>query len=172
MATTNRVGLKMISVQDMQISFLMKWVKNLILNKDAKWATFAYSEFNQMGGDLSIFHSDLEMNQMQGLSCLKNNFWRSVLRAWVQCNSNENVTDDVCFYSTRTVSVYVTTAILCLKVKLSIFCHHLFPPPPPHRSHEMSQRMLVTHFVVRSGLDWLKTGACPRVWPKRGFSHT
>ena len=32
---------------------------------------------------------------MQGLSCLKNNFWWSVLQVWVQCNSNENVTEDV-----------------------------------------------------------------------------
>ena len=32
---------------------------------------------------------------MQGLRCLKNNFWWSVIHAWVQCNSNLNITDDV-----------------------------------------------------------------------------
>ena len=54
-------GLKMIRIQDMQKTFLMKWVKRTILYKDAKWAAFAYCEFNQLGGDLSIFHSNLEI---------------------------------------------------------------------------------------------------------------
>ena len=88
-------GLKIISIQDMQKTFLIKWVKQRILYKDAKWAAFAYCDFNQLGGDLIIFHSNLEIKHMQGLRCLKNNFWQSVLHAWVQCNSNLNITDDI-----------------------------------------------------------------------------
>ena len=85
-------GLKIISVQDMQNSvFKTNGWKIFFLNKDAKWATFAFSEFNQPRGDLSIFHSNLELKQMQGLSCLKNNFWRSVLCAWATYLMNQGI---------------------------------------------------------------------------------
>ena len=88
-------GLKMISVQDMQNTFLIKWVKNLILHENTKWATIAYSELNRLGGDLSIFHSNVDYKKLKGLELIKNKFWKSVLHVWVEHNSNLNVTHDL-----------------------------------------------------------------------------
>ena len=85
-------GLKIISVQDMQNTFLIKWVKNLILPDNTKWATIAYSELNRLGGDLSIFHSNVDYKELEGLALIKNKFWKS---AWVEHNSNLNVTHDL-----------------------------------------------------------------------------
>ena len=84
----------MISAKDMQKVFQINWVKKLINQTNSKWAMIPYNEFNQLGGELSIFHSNLEFRDIKGLHLIKSVFWKSVLSTWVEVNSNENVVED------------------------------------------------------------------------------
>ena len=83
-------GLKMISAADMQSSFLIGWVKKILLHKEAKWATFPFHEFNKLGKDLSVFQGNIEIKEILGLNLINSNFWKSILKTWIEFNVNEN----------------------------------------------------------------------------------
>ena len=87
-------GVNMISAKDMQKVFQINWVKKLINQTNSKWAMIPYNEFNQLGGEVSIFYSNLEFRDIKGLHLIKSVLWKSVLSTWVEVNSNENVVED------------------------------------------------------------------------------
>ena len=85
-------GLNMIDISKMQDSFLLKWADRLINEENASWKAFPICYFRRVGG-LSAFKSTVKGNQFKGLGLIKNDFWRNVLKNWLN-HKNSSIEND------------------------------------------------------------------------------
>ena len=76
-------GLKMVSIIDMQNTFLIQWVKKITMNFDSKFVYLPMYYYGELGMDLSVFGSNISSKHFQGLHHIKSLFWRNVLCSWL-----------------------------------------------------------------------------------------
>ena len=76
-------GLKMINIKDMQNSFLLSWVSKLKNTIDEKWKRKTIEEMSKLGNNLQCFNANVDSKQFKGINLVKNQFWKSVLKCWL-----------------------------------------------------------------------------------------
>ena len=109
-------GLNMINMHDFQNSFLLKWGCNLNNDNYEHWKAFPESYFKNIGG-LSVFRSKIDFKKINGISEVKSKFWKRVLQAWIENNSNEDILSK---YDTINNNKYLTINNNPISVKHAI----------------------------------------------------
>ena len=76
----------MVSIIDMQNTFLIQWVKKITMNFDSKFVYLPMYYYGELGMDLSVFGSNISSKHFQGLHHIKSLFLEKcvVFMAWFQ----------------------------------------------------------------------------------------
>ena len=86
-------GIKMIDIRTMQLSFILKWAVNIFTVKDKDKSTFIatqmYACFGQKG---ECFYSNVRSKEFEGLDEIQSEFWKLVLKTWLDNNTNHHRT--------------------------------------------------------------------------------
>ena len=73
----------MVSIIDMQNTFLIQWVKKITMNFDYNFVYLPMYYYGELGMDLSVFGSNISAKHFQGLHHIKSLFLRNVLCSWL-----------------------------------------------------------------------------------------
>ena len=80
-------GLNMISIADMQKSFLLAWVTKLMQLGYEKWKAFPHYIFSQLGKWFYCFKSNASSKMFWGSERTKFYFWKQLLMLWLDNKS-------------------------------------------------------------------------------------
>ena len=94
-------GLKMINVLDVQTSYLLKWVKQLVLPGNGSFRVIPQFYFDKLGKEGSVFNSSISSEAFIGLDLIKSKFYKKLLLIWLKSNSNNCKTNDNLFNNSR-----------------------------------------------------------------------
>ena len=83
-------GLEMISFSDFQNSFLISWAKKFLDDDDNN--LFITSVFFQPIGGVLAFEGNLKSTEFQGIDLIKSEFWKKVLKIWLEKIKKANAT--------------------------------------------------------------------------------
>ena len=80
-------GLKMIDIKQLQISFILHWIKRLTTsNTKDKSTLIPRMIFSTHGPNFACFHSNVGSKVFKGLNHINSLFWSTVLRTWLDNN--------------------------------------------------------------------------------------
>lgn len=77
-------GLNMINIIDMQSSFTINWINQLIKDSSAKWKYIPLSLFDHLGQSKTCFKASVTVNKVKGLEYIRSSFWKQAFKFWLQ----------------------------------------------------------------------------------------
>ena len=83
-------GLNMIDIIEMQNTFNIQWALKLITQRHKTWAAIPRDMLRHVGGE-KVFYSSVSINDFKGLADISSEFWKGVLKSWLEVNGAEHL---------------------------------------------------------------------------------
>ena len=94
-------GINMINVKDMQNSFLLSWIINLLDSKNELWSIIPKAVFSALGPDLLCFKASVTIKHFVGVDHISSSFWKKAFIAWLDNKNKLSVYDNEHFKRCR-----------------------------------------------------------------------
>ena len=86
---TEEGGLKMINIFSIQTAFYLQWMGRLSNTSNDNWALIPKWYFEQIASADKIFDVNCKASELQGISKIKNEFWKRALSTYLNCKQED-----------------------------------------------------------------------------------